>query len=338
MSGMREQDVAAIGSARAMLAKMARPLVLSVAAGVAIYLASIFLGDRDQIVAAIARIGPAGWAAILGLSVANYVLRFLRWHWYIADLGTRVPMARHLCIYLAAFAFATTPGKAGEAVRSIYLLRYGVKVSNSLAAFLIERYMDLIAILILACLAAIHFEDSRWVVVLAAAASAVLYAVYRGSWVLRLLDSLARSMRREFLKKLARGIHDFQRDAGFLLRGRIFPGALAIGLVAWAAEGLGFYLTVSYLGMEAPVALMVGIYSIGILAGALSFIPGGIGSTEAVMGVLLVLVGADTATAVAATIMCRLATLWFAVLLGMSCLAGLELSGSAGLRHAQKTP
>ena len=38
---------------------------------------------------------------------------------------------------------------------------------------------------------------------------------------------------------------------------------------------------------------------VSVLAGALSFIPGGLGSTEAVMGVLLLLVGVDTATAVA---------------------------------------
>jgi uncharacterized protein (TIRG00374 family) len=317
---------------------MTRPLVLSVAAGVAIYLGSIILGDREQILAAIGRIGPVGWTMILLLSVTNYLFRFLRWHWYIAELGTRVPLARHFCIYLAAFAFATSPGKAGEAVRSIYLLPHGVRMSNSLAAFLVERYMDLVAILILAMLAAVQFEESRWVVVLAAAASAGLYAVYRGTWVLHVLDALSRSMGWALIRKVARGIHAFQRDAGVLLRGRIFFAALAVGLAAWTAEGVGFFATLRYLGMDAPVTLLVGIYSISILAGALSFIPGGIGSTEAVMGVLLLVIGTDTATAVAATIMCRLATLWFAVLVGMACLAVLELSGTSGLRHAQRTP
>lgn len=53
-----------------------------------------------------------------------------------------------------------------------------------------------------------------------------------------------------------------------------------------------------------------------MLAGALSFLPGGLGETGAVMGVLLVTFGANGAAAVAITLLCRIATLWFAVALG----------------------
>lgn len=333
-----ERKVAEAGSARAMFARMVRPLVISVAVCLAIYIASVILGDYDRIVAAMARIGVGGWAAILAMSLLNYALRFVRWHWYIAVLSVRVPAVPNFWIYLSAFAFATTPGKAGEAVRSLYLLPYGVPVSSSLAAFLIERFMDLVAIMALSSLAAIHFEESRWVVVLAAAATALLFAIYRGTWALRVIETVARSVRSPRVAALLDGLHRFQRDAGVLLRGRLFAGALGLGLLAWAAEGLGFVLTLRYLGVDAPALLLVGIYSVSILAGALSFIPGGIGSTEAVMGLLLVLVGVDTSTAVAATIVCRLATLWFAVAVGMGCLGVIELRGRArqsGLERAR---
>jgi uncharacterized protein (TIRG00374 family) len=79
------------------------------------------------------------------------------------------------------------------------------------------------------------------------------------------------------------------------------------------------------MGVDVPAALAVGIYAVSVLVGALSFIPGGLGSTEAVMGLMLGLVGADLTTAVSATLVCRLATLWFAVLLGLGCMAVLEL-------------
>jgi uncharacterized protein (TIRG00374 family) len=81
--------------------------------------------------------------------------------------------------------------------------------------------------------------------------------------------------------------------------------------------------------LYASVLLAVGIYSISVLAGALSFIPSGLGSTEAVMVLLLTLVGADTPTAVAATLICRLAILWFAVVIGGGVSAALELSSKA---------
>jgi len=56
------------------------------------------------------------------------------------------------------------------------------------------------------------------------------------------------------------------------------------------------------------------------IAGALSFLPGGLGVTEGTMTLALVRWHLDRATAVAATLLTRLATLWFAVLLGIGFL------------------
>ena len=98
-----------------------------------------------------------------------------------------------------------------------------------------------------------------------------------------------------------------------------------LGLIAWGAEGVAFFFILDALAVPTSAALAVGIYSISVLAGAISFIPGGLGSTEAVMVILLKLVGATTPTAVAATLICRLATLWFAVAIGGITLAILEI-------------
>jgi uncharacterized membrane protein YbhN (UPF0104 family) len=52
--------------------------------------------------------------------------------------------------------------------------------------------------------------------------------------------------------------------------------------------------------------------------------PGGIGGMEVVMTSLLVARGAPLPVAVIATLMCRLATLWFAVMIGLVVTAFLE--------------
>ena len=65
------------------------------------------------------------------------------------------------------------------------------------------------------------------------------------------------------------------------------------------------------------------IYAATTIAGALSFLPGGLGVTEGAMTLLLVRSAAqiDQATALDATLLTRLATLWFAVALGLGFLA-----------------
>ena len=61
---------------------------------------------------------------------------------------------------------------------------------------------------------------------------------------------------------------------------------------------------------------IISIYSASVLVGALSFVPGGLGGTEAAMEVMLTASGVDMPVAVAAVLLCRLATLWFAVIIG----------------------
>jgi uncharacterized protein (TIRG00374 family) len=53
-----------------------------------------------------------------------------------------------------------------------------------------------------------------------------------------------------------------------------------------------------------------------VLVGALSLLPGGLGSTEAVMTALLATQGYALGDALLITILCRIVTLWLAVCIG----------------------
>lgn len=81
---------------------------------------------------------------------------------------------------------------------------------------------------------------------------------------------------------------DRQRDRSIPARYRHVGAApaalglgLALGLVASVMEGIEAFLVADALGIEIALAAAVGIYAAAILAGALSFIPGGLGSAEA---------------------------------------------------------
>ena len=115
------------------------------------------------------------------------------------------------------------------------------------------------------------------------------------------------------------------RSSSALLGSRILIGSLCIGLVSWGAEGVALYYLLDMLEISVSIWLGIGIYAISILVGAISFIPGGLGSTEAVMGLLIISAGASQVDAVAATVICRVATLWFAVALGLIALSWLEI-------------
>jgi uncharacterized protein (TIRG00374 family) len=100
----------------------------------------------------------------------------------------------------------------------------------------------------------------------------------------------------------------------------------ALSAASWFCECLAAYVCVRGLRLDLSLADTVVVFSLGSLAGALSFLPGGLGVAETSMtGLIQVLSDASRAAAVAATVLIRLATLWFAVLLGLIGLA-FELS------------
>ena len=127
---------------------------------VAAYCASLWWLDRSN--GTFQRLSSAWhWLSLATLPVfASYLVRYWRWRWLLHRNGDLVPFARGLCAYLAGFALTATPGKAGELLRIRYFSRMAVPASRTLAAFVFERALDLLVILLLSFAAAPIFPTS----------------------------------------------------------------------------------------------------------------------------------------------------------------------------------
>jgi uncharacterized protein (TIRG00374 family) len=119
---------------------------------------------------------------------------------------------------------------------------------------------------------------------------------------------------------------NLSRSSMQLMRPRLLVMGILIGLLAWGAEGAGLYLICMGLHIDVNAPLAIGIYAVAVLAGSAAFfLPGGIGGMELVMTTLLVQAsGTAVGSAVIATLLCRLATLWFAVLIGVGAAWAIE--------------
>lgn len=301
-----------------------RALVVSIIVAAGAYLAFSLWGGWREVAAAAGQVGARGMAVALLLSLLNYFLRFVRWQYYLNLMDYRVATARSLRIYIAGFALTTTPGKAGEMVRSVFLARDGVPYSASLAAFFSERLSDLMAVVLLAALGLVLYPAGKpMMFVVVAVVGAVMLILHRPQWMHGLRDRLFVRLPAG-LARIASGGIDTALHAGTLFRWAPLIAGLGLGLIAWGAEACAFYLMAHWMGQPLDLLTATFIYSFAVLAGALSFLPGGLGGAEAVMIGLLVLSGMATPTAVALTVLIRLATLWFAVLLGGVALLGAE--------------
>ncbi len=298
---------------------LGRRLLIPAFLGVLACVGLALFADAGKVAARLREFDLALLAPILALSLVNYVLRFVRWQIYLDRLGVTLSRGKSLAVFLVGFLLSVTPGKAGELGKA-WLVRElgGGPARRVVPAVLAERASDLLGVFVLLGFGALPFRGGAWIA--AGCFSAVAGAVAVLTWergaelLFSLLAKIPAIGRRV---GLIRGIYDD-------LRGLLSPGLLAIGLaiavVAWGAEGIGFALAVRQYAPDSGYLSGIFNYSLSTCAGSLSMLPGGLLAAEGVLTGLLSSQGLDAAAAASATLIIRAATLWFAVLLGLLAL------------------
>jgi uncharacterized protein (TIRG00374 family) len=140
----------------------------------------------------------------------------------------------------------------------------------------------------------------NWVISLAARIS-------RGRWELTSLRSKAQKM----LEAFHRGINILARNP----RGLTWP--VVFSMIAWLFHFLVAFLVFASVGFKISPSAIIIVYSINIsLQGVPIGIPGQVGFMEIVMTNLYMLLGVPVDISVAATVLTRIITLWFRLVVG----------------------
>ena len=301
-----------------------RALLYALFAGFALWCVLAFQRDLAQISLAPFKEGWWAVAAAAGLSLLNYALRVLRWQWYMRRAGHHLPWGFTALAFMSGFAFTLSPGKVGEMVRARYYLPKGVPLSATTGAFFVERLLDLLVMILLAAVAFAELQAySHFLWVAIGLVVVLLLSVAVMPWQ-RWAEALKATRPRGWRAAMLTGVDMFAQSRQFLSPGLLLAG-LAVGLVAWGVEAWGLYLVAQVVVPEQlTLAGATGIYAIAIIVGALSFLPGGLGSTEAVMTALLYTHGVPMPQAILLTLVCRLLTLWLAVGIGWLCVWALR--------------
>ncbi len=267
--------------------------------------------------------GPVILVCLLPVSL-SFVLRYQRWRFLLGLQGTRPPWGSGLLAYLSGFALTISPGKAGELLRIRYHQPFGVSAPVVIRSFVCERVVDLLVLLGLALWAAEQFPFFHWI--------AGFVALALGALILLALVGEPRRAFRRWLQprrdRPAMGMILALVEASDALRlladFRSAAVCVALGLLAWLSTSATFVLLCTALEVHLAPALAWGLYPLAMLIGAASGVPGGVGTTEAAIVLLLSGVGQPLPVAMAVAVLCRGVTLWFAVIVGLGSMAIAE--------------
>jgi glycosyltransferase 2 family protein len=293
-----------------------RKLGLTILLAVLVYAAFAVATDARALGDALSSVDPVAVLAALALSTLNYVIRFGRWTRYLARLRVSVPLGESARIFTAGLTMSITPGKLGEAWKSVLLRETrGTPVSRTAGIVVAERLTDLLALLVLLALSAWKALDPRLglVTLVVAVALWTFFAFPAASRPLILtLERLGRAT-------LARRLESFIGSTAELLGPLLLFEATVIAMAGWALEAYALTVLAAGLGLELASADAIFVYATSTIAGALAMIPGGLGVTEGSMTALLgrALPNSAAPERIALTLLSRFTTLWWGVLLGI---------------------
>lgn len=308
------------------MSRFVRRVVVALLLGVLLYGVFVVYSGYGAVKASLQHFQWWAFAAALGLASFNYLLRFLKWEYYLARLGVRgVPKLDSLQVFLSGFVLTITPGKVGEVFKSAVLAEtHDVAMSRTAPIVVAERLTDVIAVVLLIALGSVGFPGGlKWAAAGTALVAVGLVFILWPTPGNALLARLERSQGR--LGRVAPRL----RESLLSLRIVASPAALllptALSIVGWGCEGVALWLLLLGFGASVPAPLAVFFYATATLAGAVVPVPGGLGVAEALIREQLVsLANVEHGTATSAMLLVRFATLWWAVLVGFVALALLR--------------
>ena len=297
--------------------RLRRNLVLALALGVAVYVTLAILSDLPKLATTLDSFDYALIPAILGLVALSYVGRFLRWTYYLRLLKVSVPKGINAAIFTSGLSMAISPGKLGEVLKSVFIRQVnGAPMARTAPAVVAERLTDGTGMILWGFVGALAFSFGPESLLLFLALTTAGIVVLRSKHLSLLAERTL--LKLPLLHRLAPHLGDFHGASNELLATRPLIVGTAISFCSWGIELLAVHLCVVGMGTETPFLVVVFIFVVSSLGGALTMLPGGIGAAEAGMaGMFDTVAGLSAGTSVALTFVIRLATLWFATLIGI---------------------
>ena len=303
-----------------MFKKYKKKILLSVSLGAVIFLAFSIYADFGNLLIAFSKFSWIWFPVVLALSFGNYLVRFAKWQYYLHILNIKLKPSKSFLIFIGSFIMSVTPGKMGEVLKSFLLKEEtGTPISVSAPIILAERITDFLSIVILCSIGAVVFGYGVEIVLATGVVFILLTIVLSSKTLSHKIITL--SSKFSFTAKHTDKLYSAYDSIYVLIKIKPLILVVVISTGAWFLECLGFYVVLYVFSgvsnIEVSLLSATFIYGFSTLVGAIAMLPGGLGVTEATLTGLLLLLKIPKYISVASTMIIRVATLWFAVILGV---------------------
>jgi len=296
--------------------KLKNKVLFAIAAGLAIFVGLFIYADIKEVSRTFTQFKWDYIPLILALTTLNYLLRFLKWDYYLRCIGVTISKRDSLMIFLSGLTMSVTPAKLGEVSKSYFLKRLnGTEVSQSIPIVFAERITDVLGLLILAAISFSAYKYRLEMLIVILAILLTLITALRSRRICHQLINLSRYI--PVVKKLSGSLRMAYDSVYTLFKLKILVLAVVISIVSWGFECLAMLYVLRGFGVDTTLLFSTFVFSFSSLAGAVSMVPGGLVIAEGSFAGLLILSGISKTIAASATMVIRFCTLWFGVIVGL---------------------
>ncbi len=289
---------------------------LGFAASLAVFIVIAFIGGFSTVVSTMLDSNLWLYSLAFVMIFLGYLLRFGKWQYYLKKLGLKVPLKKNLMVYLSLYSMNITPGMLGRLLVAYTISRLtDVKTSSVVPIVMMDIFTDFMGTAIVAVAAAVYFHQYVLYVLGLDILLIIPYAFILNDWFYRFIKRIFKN--RRVLEMFTLYGDEYFASQSTLNTPKTYVVSMAATLPATILASMALYFTLMAIGIVPHLSGTVFIYTSAHIFGMATAVPGNIGVTD---GALVALLGStfhlSTAVASAVTIMTRLATLWFGIVLG----------------------
>ena len=304
--------------------KLKKNFLVIIVAAVGIYAIFLFISDYNIISEKITFFQSEYLIPILLVVSSSWIPLILKWHLLLKKNDIKIPIRKSILIWFSGSALTITPGQIGELIKS-QLIKNIFNISRSKTAPIIfaEKFYDLIGAIIVSIIGIIVLDIDQNLIFLSLF---ILFVLFFLIYYRPVFESiLKRIIKLKYFSKFSDNLDESYKIVKNSTSPRISLISITLSISYWIIISFSVYLILLAFNIESLSFLKsIAIYPTSVLVGVASFIPGGIGVTEGSLAGLLTLQGIDVSLALVLSVIIRIFTMWFTILIGF---IGLKLIG-----------
>ena len=296
--------------------KLDNRLILILVAVVGIYAIFLFVSDYNIISEKISNFKINYLPLILLLVSASWIPLIIKWHFLLKNSEVDVPLTKSIAVFFSGVAFEITPGQIGALIKSqILKTSYNIPRTKTVPIVIVEKVYDLIGAILASVIGIIILGMEIYLIAIAISVLAFIFFFMYHKPASELFFN--RITKLKFFSKHIENISGFYEIVQKSTSVKVATICILLAVTYWFIISTAVYYTLIAFDVNTLDYLKVlAIYATSALLGAVSFVPGGVGIAEGTIAGLLTLEGIDISVALVLSVVIRIFTFWFGVIIG----------------------